>query len=139
MPSSEDALLELVGEAAEVFEWEDLQNTEADVEIVESEDFPYPYCDILRTDSDEVYRLFVTDGVVNLNEDVAEFFDHYRTLEGEYEETEPGAILVWRAAEEEAFWYMRRTEAGDIGLFHSDLSLEEDDEEEEGSGNGKGL
>lgn len=32
------------------------------------------------------------------------------------------------------FWYMRRTEDGDIGLFHTDMSLDEEDEEEEDAG-----
>lgn len=131
--SLEDRLVELVGEAAEVFGWEEFSE-ETDVEISESEDFPYPFTDIVHDGA--VFRLFVTDRAANLDNDLADFFDHYRDFESEYEDVEQ-ATLVWRAAnDEDDFWYLRRTEEGDIGLFHSDLSLEEEDEEE---GNGKKL
>ncbi|MCX6601619.1 MAG: hypothetical protein NT025_08660 [bacterium] len=131
--SLEDRLVELVGEAAEVFGWEEI-GEETDVEISESEDFPYPFTDIVHDGA--VFRLFVTDRAANLDNDLADFFDHYRDFESEYEDVEQ-ATLVWRAAnDEDDFWYLRRTEEGDIGLFHSDLSLEEEDEEE---GNGKKL
>ena len=131
--SLEDRLLELVGEAAEVFGWEEI-GEETDVEISESEDFPYPYTDIVHDGA--VFRLFVTDRGTDLNRDLSNFFENYREFEAEYEDVEQ-ATLVWRAAsDEDDFWYLRRTEEGDIGLFHSDLSLEEEDEEE---GNGKKL
>jgi hypothetical protein len=131
--SLEDSLLDLVTEAAEVFGWEEFEE-ETSVEISESEDFPYPYADLVREEG--VFRLFVTDRAANLNSDLPDFFEHYRQLESEYPDAEQ-AILIFRAGrDEEDFWYLRRTEAGDIGLFHSDLSLEEEDEEE---GNGKKL
>ena len=131
--SLEDRLLELAGEAAEVFGWEEFDE-ETDVEISESEDFPHPFTDIVHDGA--VFRLFVTERAANLDNDLADFFENYREFEGEYEDVEH-ATLVWRAAsDEDDFWYLRRTEEGDIGLFHSDLSLEEEDEEE---GNGKKL
>jgi len=133
--SFEDSLLELVGEAAEVFGWEEFDN-DTDVEISESEDFPYPFTDIVHDGA--VFRLFVTERGSNLDHDLADFFENYRDFEAEYEDIEQAA-LIWRAAsDEDDFWYLRRTEEGDIGLFHSDLSLEEEDEEEE-EGNGKKL
>lgn len=133
--SLEDRLLELVGEAAEVFGWEEI-GEETDVEISESEDFPHPFTDIVHDGA--VFRLFVTDRGSDLNHDLADFFENYREFEAEYEDVEQ-ATLVWRAAsDEDDFWYLRRTEEGDIGLFHSDLSLEEEDEEEK-EGNGKKL
>jgi hypothetical protein len=133
--SLEDSLLDLVTEAAEVFGWEEI-GEETDVEISESEDFPHPFTDIVYDGA--VFRLFVTDRATNLDNDLADFFENYREFEDEYEDVEQ-ATLVWRAAsDEDDFWYLRRTEEGDIGLFHSDLSLEEEDEEEE-EGNGKKL
>ena len=133
--SLEDSLLDLVTEAAEVFGWEEFDD-ETDVEISESEDFPYPFTDIVHDGA--VFRLFVTDRGSDLNHDLADFFENYREFEDEYEDVEQ-ATLVWRAAnDEDDFWYLRRTEEGDIGLFHSDLSLEEDEDEEE-EGNGKKL
>jgi hypothetical protein len=131
--SLENSLLDLVTEAAEVFGWDEFED-ETDVEIAESEDFPYPYTDVVHDGA--VFRLLVTDRAADLNADLSDFFDHYRDFESEYEDVEQ-ATLIWRAArDEEDFWYLRRTEEGDIGLFHSDLSLEEEDEEE---GNGKKL
>jgi hypothetical protein len=132
--SQEDRLLELVGEAAEVFGWEEFED-ERDVEIAESEEFPYSYTDIVREDG--VFRLFVTDRSTNLSDDLADYFETYREFEAEYRDVEQ-ATLIWRSTDEEDFWYLRRTDEGDIGLFHSDLSLEEEDEEEE-EGNGKKL
>jgi hypothetical protein len=125
--SLEDKLLELVSEAAEVLGWEEF-GEDTDVEISESEDFPYPYADIFRDDA--IFRLFVTDRATNLTDNLADYFENYREFESEYEDTDQ-ATLIWRSADEDDFWYLRRTDEGDIGLFHSDLSLEEEDEEEE--------
>lgn len=135
--SLEDSLLELVGEVAEVFGWDEFDE-DADVEIAENEDSPYPYTDVVREGG--VFRLLITDRPPDLNNELSDFFDRYRELEDEYENAEQ-ATLIWRAtSDEEDFWYLRRTDEGDIGLFHSDLSLEEDeDEEEEEEGNGKKL
>jgi hypothetical protein len=131
--SLEDSLLELVGEAAEVFGWDEFDE-DSDVEVAESEEFPHPYTDIVHDGA--VFRLFVTDHAPDLNSELGDFFDRYRELEDEYEDLEQ-TTLVWRAAsDEEDFWYVRRTDEGDIGLFHSDLSLEEDEDEED-EGNGK--
>jgi len=128
MPS-EDALVELVGEAAEVFDWEEFSE-ESEVDISESDDLPYPYADIEREEGDEVYRLFVVDRPPDMRTDLPDFFAYYLDFEAEYEDAGQ-AVLVWRSETEEDFWYLRRTEDGDIGLFHSDLSLEGEDDEEE--------
>lgn len=134
--SHEDRLLELVSEVADTFDWEDFTE-DTDIEILESEEAPRLYTDIVRDGA--VFRVFILDHVSNLDDDLPDLFNIYREFETEYEDAAQ-TLLCWRSADEEDFWYIRRTEEGDVGLFHSDFSLDEDDEEEdEDGGNGKGF
>jgi hypothetical protein len=128
----EDNLVDFVGEVAAFFDWEDFDENDENVEIAEDEESGFQYSDIERADEDTVYRLFVIEGAVNLNSDLPTCFERYRDFEGEYENTEE-AVLCWRGTDSDdgEFWYMRRTEDGDIGLFHTDMSLDDEDEEEE--------
>ena len=135
--SQEDKLLELVSEAADIFDWEDFTEG-TDVDVLESEEMPHVYSDIVRDGA--VFRMFILDHTSDLDNDIPDLFDIYREFESEFEDIDQ-ATLVWRSADEDDFWYMRRTEEGDIGLFNSDFSLDDDDEEEEEEeekeGNGK--
>ena len=128
----EEKLVEFVSEAEEFFDWDDLSESDGDVEIAEDEESGFQYSDVERADEDAVYRFFVIEGTVNLNSDLPTCFERYRDFEGEYDETET-AVLCWRGTDGDdgEFWYMRRTEDGDIGLFHTDLSLDDEDEEDE--------
>ncbi len=131
MPALEDAVADLVGQVADVFDWEDFEDADVDIDILESDDIPYPYCDIVREDTDEVFRMFVTLQPLDLNTALPDHFVLFQSLESEYADVASEPVLVWRAAEEEEFWYMHRTEDGEIGLFHSDLSLDEESEEDD--------
>ncbi|MDD5087599.1 MAG: hypothetical protein PHI18_02210 [bacterium] len=132
MPSIEESLPELVGAVAECFDWEDFEDADVELEILESDDVPYPYCDVLREDTGEIFRMFVTAEPLDLNLAVPDHFLLFHNLEEEFEEQVTEAVLCWCAAGEEDFWFVHRTEDGEIGLFHSDLSLDEEFEDEEG-------
>jgi len=131
VPSLEDEVTELVGEVADVFDWEDFEDGEVDIEILESDDFPHPYCDIVRDDTDEVFRLFALAEPADLNTVLPDHIRLFQELEEEYKETYSEAVLVWRGGGGEDFWYIHRTEDGEIGLFHSDLSLDEEEDEDD--------
>ncbi|MBU0507294.1 hypothetical protein KKH27_00460 [bacterium] len=131
MPSFDDELPQFVGEVAECFDWEDFGDNDVELDILESDDVPYPYCDVVRDDTGEAFRMFVTAQPLDLNLALPDHFLLFQNLEGEFEEQDVEAVLCWRAAGEEDFWYVHRTEDGEIGLFHSDLSLDEEFEDEE--------
>jgi hypothetical protein len=140
MSSMEDELVSLIAEAAELFGWEDLSGGEVDLEITEAEDFPRPYTDIPREESEQVFRFFVTEEAVDLTGKIASYFDMYRLLEADYDETELGTILCFRSVEDvQDFWYIARIESGEVGLFHSDLSVDEEEDDEGEDLNGKGI
>ena len=139
MSSMEDELVSLVAEAAEHYGWEDLSDSEVDLEITEAEDFPYPYTDITRGESEQVFRFFVIPEAVDLNRRIADFFEKYREMETEYEDSDLGSVLCFRSTEDmQDFWYITRIESGEVGLFHSDLSLDDEDDED-GGVDGKGF
>jgi hypothetical protein len=134
MTYTEHTLVEFVAEAVDFFEWEDLQNTDWDVEIAEDSDSGFIYSDIVRVAEGIAFRFFVAKGSVDLNIDLPDCFELYRELETDHDEHASGVVLCWRGsddAEDGNFWYMQRNEDGEIGVFHSDLSLDEGEEEED--------
>ena len=132
--SAKEKLLELIHSAGDVLGFEELEdaNLEPEVERVEDVEFPVYTTDILREETNEVYRFCFVEFAPALSELIPFYFAQYRELEAESIEEYDGAVLFVKTdGEEEDFWYIYRTETGEVGLFHSDYSLDEDDEDDE--------
>jgi hypothetical protein len=132
--SAKEKLLDFIRNAGEVLGFEELEGTDGDMDVQKVEDAEFPvYCtDILREETNEVYRFCFLESPPALDEQIPFFFEQYRELEAECVEEYDGAVLFLKAeTEDDDFWYIYRTETGEIGLFHSDYSHDEDDEDED--------
>lgn len=135
--SAKNKLLDFVHYAGETLGFEELTDPELDLEVERVEEAEYPvYCtDILREETNEVYRFCLIESPPPLSEQIPFFFEQFRGIESASLEEYDGAVLFVRAegdAEDEDFWYVYRTETGEVGLFHSDFSLDEEDDEDMG-------
>jgi len=131
--SAKEKLADFVRHAGEALGFEELEDTDLDLEVERIEEADYPvYCtDILREETNEVYRFCFIESPPTLGELIPFFFEQYRELEAESLDDYDGAVLFVAAdssEEDEDFWYVHRTETGEIGLFHSDYSLDEDED-----------
>jgi hypothetical protein len=135
--SAKEKLLEFIHQSGEVLGFDELEDPalEVEVERVEDADNPFYCTDILREETNEVYRFCLMDASLTLEVMIPGWFEQYRELEAECIDEYDGAVLfVKKEGEDDAFWYLYRTETGEIGLFHSEHSLEEgegDDEDDE--------
>jgi hypothetical protein len=128
-----ERLAQFIWQAGDVFECEDFsaEDIELDVDYVEDEVHPFYCADVLRTDTNEIHRFCVMESPLPLDDLIPHYFGHYRALEVDADEKYGGAILLFKGDDmDEDFWYLQRNEAGEIGLFHSDLSLDDEEEEE---------
>jgi len=135
--SAKETLTDFVRHAGETLGFEELEDPDLDMEVERVEDAEYPvYCtDILREETNEVYRFCFMESPPSLGELIPFFFEQYRELEAETQEDYDGAVLFMKSSDEdEDFWYIYRTETGEVGLFHSDFSLDEEGDDDEDSG-----
>ena len=133
--SAKEKLLDFINYTGQLFEYEEFDDPDLDFEVERNDDPMYPYysTDLVREETNEVYRFCLQETVVPLEEIVSFYAEQFRELEAECGDEYDGVILLVRPDVEEAedFWYLYRVETGEIGFFHSDLSLDDDDEEEE--------
>lgn len=140
--SAKEKLLAFISHAGEVFGYEELTDTDLDIDVARTEDpdHPFYYTDLAREETGEVFRFCLLENRAPLEETLDYFFGQYRELEAEYADEFAAATLLLRpdisGDEDPSFFYVFRTDSGEIGLFHSELSLEagwgeEDDEEDE--------
>jgi hypothetical protein len=134
--SAKEKLLEFIHQSGEVLGFDELEDPalEVEVERVENADNPFYCTDVLREETNEVYRFCLMDATLTLEVMIPFWFAQYRELEAACVDEYDGAVLfVRKEGEDAAFWYLYRTETGEVALFHSELSLEEgeDDDEEE--------
>ncbi|HEY3295192.1 MAG TPA: hypothetical protein VGL38_07120 [bacterium] len=132
--SAKEKLLDFIRYAGATLGFDDLEEPELELDVERLEDVAYPaYCtDILREETNEVYRFCFVESLPSLAEQIPFFFEQYRELESVSLEEYDGAVLFVKTdTEDQDFWYVYRTETGEIGLFHSDYSLDEDGEDGE--------
>jgi len=135
--SAKEKLLEFIRQSGEALGFEELEDPDLDVEVERVEDVENPfYCtDILREETNELYRFCLMDSSLTLDVLIPSWFEQYRELEAEGIDEYDGEVLfVRKEGEAEGFWYLYRTETGEVGLFHSDYSLDDDGDEEEDEG-----
>ncbi len=99
-------------------------------DIVQDEDNP-PCIDIVRDETEELFRFCIYPRMLDLNSDAADLFDSYRELEAEASDEHEGCVLLVKGDRDESFWYLFRTDSGEIGLFSSEYSMEDDDDEDD--------
>lgn len=132
--SAKEKLLEFVQYAGELFGYDEFDDPELDFEVERIEDLRFPFysTDLVREEDGEVYRFCLVDAPPPFEEALEFYFEQFRELEAETEEEYDGAVLLLRPDREEQtdFWFLHRTESGEIGLFHSDWSFEDEDEED---------
>lgn len=118
--------------AGEVFEFEDFEDLEVETDDIIPDELGYASADIVRDETNEVFRFCIFNRDLNLAADLPLLFELYRDLENEDEEDEfEGAVLLARGSADEDFWYVFRTESEEIGLFHSDFSYDDAADEDE--------
>jgi hypothetical protein len=131
--SAKEKLLEFIHQSGEALGFEELEDPDLDVEVERIEDVENPfYCsDILREETNEIYRFCLMEASLTLEIMIPFWFEQYRELEAECIDEYDGAVLfVKHEGEAEGFWYLYRTETGEVGLFHSDYSLDDDGEDD---------
>jgi hypothetical protein len=133
--SAKDKLLAFIRYAGEVFGYDELQESDLEIEVsrVEDPDFPFYCTDLAREETDEVFRFCLLENSVPLEEGLEYYFARFRELEEDYSGEFEGGVLLLRpdVTDDEDFWYIYRTESGEVGLFHSVLSIDDDDDEDD--------
>jgi hypothetical protein len=121
-----------VQQAGDLFFYEDFLELEIDPEDIIVDELGYSSADIVRDETNEVFRFCIFDRELNLAQDLPLFFDLYRDLENEDDDDEfEGAVILFRGNNDDDFWYVYRTESEEIALFHSDLSNDDNNEDED--------
>jgi hypothetical protein len=134
--SAQEKLFAFVQYAGELFGYDDFEDLASDmltVEHVEDASLPFYSADVLREETNEVYRFCLIQNPAALDDALPAYVEIFREFEAECEDEYDGAILLLKPDDEEQedFWFIYRTERGEIGIFHSDLSLDDADEEDE--------
>ncbi len=133
--SAKDKLTAFIRYAGTVFGFDELQDSDIEIDVSRVEDPDYPfYCtDVARDETDEVFRFCLLEKPVPLEEGVEYYFARFRELEEDYAGEFEGGVLLLKpdADDDEDFWYIYRTESGEVGLFHSELSLDDEADEDD--------
>jgi hypothetical protein len=135
--SAQEKLLDFIHYAGDVFGYEEFEDAELTIEVEREEDpaFPCYSTDLVREETGEVFRFCLIDYPPSLEDALPGYFEAFREFEAECEDEYEGVILLLRPDREDQddFWYIHRTDTGEVGFFHSDLSndLEEDDDDED--------
>ena len=136
MPQVAEKLTQFVRLAGELFEFEDFADIEIEQTEVFDEETGITSIDIVREETDELFRFCIFDRELDLNADAAELFDLYRELEFEMADEHGGTVLLVQGTGAEEFVWLYRNESEEIGIYHSEFSIdaeadEDDDEDEE--------
>jgi hypothetical protein len=126
-----EKLTQFVRSAGELFNFDDFVDLEIEAGEVFDEETGIRTIDIVREETDELFRFCMFDRELDLNEDLAELFDLYRELEFEMSDEHAGVVLLCRGAEAEEFVYVYRNESEEIGIYHSEYSIDADDDDED--------
>ncbi|MBI5058721.1 hypothetical protein HZB60_02935 [candidate division KSB1 bacterium] len=133
-----EKLTQFVRQAGELFEFEDFEDLEIGETEVFDEETGIVSIDIVREDTDELFRFCVFDRELDLNAEIAELFDLYRELEFEVADEHSGSVLLCKGATADEFIWVYRNESEEIGIYHSEFSVDaeddddDDDEDEDG-------
>jgi hypothetical protein len=136
--AAQEKLLDFIRYAGEVFGFEELGDEDLTIDVEREDDpsFPAYFADLVREETNEVFRFCLVDFPGSLEDALPLYFEYFREFEADCEDEYDGVILLLRPDREddEDFWYIHRTSTGEVGFFHSDLSndLDEDDDDEDG-------
>jgi hypothetical protein len=138
MSDAKETLVDFIHQAGEIFGLEQFQMEELEITPKEETTFcAMTTTDLVYVDMDTMYYFCMIPAETEFNQTLVEnCFDHFRQLEDKYSEDYTGIRVLWKKWEAEDFWYMQRLDSGEIGLFHSLLSIDyyEDLNQEEGEG-----
>lgn len=137
--STPEKFTQFVQMAGGLFDYEDFMELDVEPQDIIADEIGFASTDIVRDETNEVFRFCVFNRPLNLVNDLPLFFSLYRDLENEDDSDEfDGGVLLARGIEDNEFWYVYRTESEELALFHSDYSIDEvedeDDEEEDDEG-----
>jgi hypothetical protein len=132
--SAKEKLLEFVHHAGELFGFEEFGELDLELDVERTDDPVHPlyFTDLSREEEAEVYRFCLAETPGPLEEMLPGYFELFRELEESYaDQFESAVLLVKNDDENPDFFYLYRIESGEVGLFHSDLSIEDEEDEDE--------